>query len=429
MKKSIVRKLAVLAALVLALMSVSACALGEGVEVVSNPDSQTGYTAVFTYVDDSAQSVQLRGSFNFYIVNDVYVLSSEVVSKEAGTIPEDHIYTPETWQPGMAHINDSGYTVDMTKDENGVWTVSLDLPCASYLYQYIVTDAQGNETVITDPANIPAVNLLGASQERSQFFVPYDAEKQAEGDDWTFLMPIEDESARGELVWLEIEGMTFEGRDTNLQQMMLYLPAGYDSEREEPYKVLFISHGSGGEEGDWFHQGNINNIADRLIASGACEPFIIVCVDKSQGENEEVVENIMEYTIPYLEENYNISSEVSDRAFAGLSAGGKLTYTAYQYESDQFGYFGVFSSAYPAATYDINEAVALGEPVLYLGCGYADNRVSIPSQEGQIPMAPFSLYLDKIGVEHEGVVLVEGAHDWFAWPQLFADFVTTTLWK
>lgn len=422
------RKFFSILALALAL-GLMACAAAEGVEVVANPDSKTGYTATFTYVDDDAQSVQLRGGFNFYKANDIYVLSGEAVGAESGTIPEDSIYTPETWEPGMAHINDSGYTVDMAKGEDGVWTVSLDLPSASYLYQYIVTDAEGNEAEVTDPANVPAVNAMGASQARSQFFVPYDAEKQAESDDWTFLMPIEDEGARGTLEWLEIEGMAFEGSDTNLQQMMVYLPAGYDAGREEPYKVLYISHGGGGEEGDWFHQGNIHNITDRLVAAGSCEPFIIVSIDKSKGTDEEVTQNLVEYTIPYMEANYNVSTEPEGRALAGLSAGGKLAYVAYVYESDTFGYFAMFSSAYPVDGYDINSAVALGEPSLYLGCGYADTRIALPTQEGRMPMAPFCLYLDNIGVDYTGLVLVDGAHDWFVWPQLFEDFVLTTLWK
>ena len=148
------RKFFSILALALAL-GLMACAAAEGVEVVANPDSKTGYTATFTYVDDDAQSVQLRGGFNFYKANDIYVLSGEAVGAESGTIPEDSIYTPETWEPGMAHINDSGYTVDMAKGEDGVWTVSLDLPSASYLYQYIVTDAEGNEAEVTDPPTSP----------------------------------------------------------------------------------------------------------------------------------------------------------------------------------------------------------------------------------------------------------------------------------
>ena len=44
-------------------------------------------------------------------------------------------------------------------------------------------------------------------------------------------------------------------------------------------------------------------------------------------------------------------------------------------------------------------------------------------------MGTFCLYLDQIGIEYTGFKIVDGAHDWFVWPQLYCDFVTTTLWK
>lgn len=425
------KKLFVLA-LVIAMMA-SGTALGAlaevGVVVEANNDSNTGYTAKFTYENAEAANVQIKGGFTFYRVNDIYAIAGGRLNLDDGIISSEHLFTPETWEPGMARVGDSGYVADMTKDEDGDWTMSVNLPGGSYLYQYVVTDKDGNEETITDPANIPYVNTLGASQARSQFFVPYASQKQSESDDWTFVMPMEEVSARGEVLWMEYEGMQFEGADSKLQQMMLYLPAGYDAERAEPYKVLYLCHGGGGEEGDWFHQGNANNIVDRLIAAGDTESFIIAAIDISAGTDAELVENVLNYTIPYMEANYNVSAEVSGRAFAGLSKGGKLTYAAYQTASDQFGYFGVFSVGHPSADYTILDAVALNQPVLYLAVGFADMTYGYAFQKGQIPMAPYSVFLTKAGVEYTGLKIVEGGHDWFTWQLTLLDFVTTTLWK
>lgn len=415
--------------LVLSLALSTALAEG-GVTVEANPDSATGYTATFTYEDPDAARVQIKGGFTFYRPGDIYALSNGRLNLDGSIADPEHLLTPETWEPGASRFGDSGYVADMTFDEaTGSWKTSVNLPGGSYLYQFVVTDSEGNETTVTDPANIPSVNALGANQERSQFYVSYNPEKQAESDDWTFVLPIDDESAKGEILWLEYEGATFEGSESNAQQMMIYLPAGYDAGSEKPYKVLYLCHGGGGEEGDWFHQGNAHNIVDRLIASGQTEPFIIAAIDISSGTDAELVANVLEYTIPFMQDNYNASAEVEDRAFAGLSKGGKLTYAAYQLASDQFGYFGVFSVGHPSSDYSILDAVALNEPVLYLAVGYADNTLDYAFQAGQVPMAPFSVYLSDVGVDYVGLNVVEGGHDWFTWPQTLRDFVATALWK
>ena len=39
---------------------------------------------------------------------------------------------------------------------------------------------------------------------------------------------------------------------------------------------------------------------------------------------------------------------------------------------------------------------------------------------------------DELGIEYNdgnGIEVVQGGHDWFTWPQILRDYVTTTLWK
>ncbi|MDO4276243.1 MAG: alpha/beta hydrolase-fold protein [Eubacteriales bacterium] len=402
-----------------------------GVTVEKNEDSRTGYTATFTYYDDKAANVKIQGGFTFYSVGDEYCYSDGRQNEDGGIVDvENHLYTPENWEPGLARYGDGGYIRDMTKDETtGAWTFSVDLPGGSYLYQYNVIDADGNEELIADPANIPYCNTLGASQVRSQFYVPYDAESQAESDDWTFVFPAENEDDRGTLIWDTYEGYIYEGTDSAVQEAEVYLPAHYDENREEPYKTLYLVHGGGGEEGDWFHQGNAGNIVDRLASEGKTEEFVMVAIDISTGTDEELCKNLSDYTIPYVEKNYNVSSEINDRALAGLSKGAKFTYTAHYLIDDIFGYFGAFSVGYPGPTYDIADAVNLNKAKLYLAGGYADHTMTAAFQEGQIPMVPFSEYLDENNIEYTGLKIVEGGHDWFTWQQILKDFVETYLWK
>ena len=48
------------------------------------------------------------------------------------------------------------------------------------------------------------------------------------------------------------------------------------------------------------------------------------------------------FLLPYVEENYNVSSEASCRAFAGLSSGAVVTGNLLIQETDAFKYYGLF---------------------------------------------------------------------------------------
>ena len=63
--------------------------------------------------------------------------------------------------------------------------------------------------------------------------------------------------------------------------MAVYTPPGYDAHRAPAYPTLYISHGAGGVEADWFTQGVANRIIDNLIAAGKMQPAVVV-VDELQ---------------------------------------------------------------------------------------------------------------------------------------------------
>ena len=55
----------------------------------------------------------------------------------------------------------------------------------------------------------------------------------------------------------------------------VYLPDGY-GRGDLRYPVLYLLHGAGGDEASWAKDGAIKETADRLIASAAIPPAIIV---------------------------------------------------------------------------------------------------------------------------------------------------------
>lgn len=421
-----------------------------GVAVNANDASATGYTAEFAYADAEATNVVLVGGFQFYRSGDINVYANGFVLP-ASDSQENHLLGPDEWQAGenLKHLNDAGCRVDMEKGEDGVWRASLDLPGGFYLYQYEVS-YDGGETyeAVMDPENVPVYNTdLGASQSRSQFYVPYD-EKQGDEEyyDWSWAAPVEDATQTG-----KISAITYDGLDGE-QVAEIYLPAGYDANSEEPYKVLYLSHGGGGDEADWFYQGNVGNILDRLIADGTCEPFVVVCMDntvyadnfpeeeygmRSSDNNEYYLycyDNIKNYLIPYVEENYHVSTEASGRAFAGDSNGAKLTTQIFINDPAEFSYYGLFSGSAAWAWPELEDYSDYMNANVYLAAGWADQLMmqNTYHTDGDKTLMGMKELLDAAGITYNGggsYVTVEGAHDWFTWPQIFRDYVTTTLWK
>ena len=418
--------------------------LKEGVVLNASSESPTGYRVQFAYSDEMATNVTLAGGFQFYESGDINVYANGFVLP-AGDSQANHLYGPEEWEAGRGfkHLNDTGYTMEMKQDEDGIWRASLDLPGGNYLYQYQVSyDGGENYEAIPDPVCMPVCNAeLGASQTRSQFFVPYN-EKQGDEDyyDWSWINPVEDAAQAG-----EISSFTYEGLDGE-QIAEIYLPAGYDADRDEPYKVLYLSHGGGGDEGDWFYQGHAGNIVDRLTAEGKCEPFVVVCMDNTiygsnfqsySGKSEYYLycyENIKNYLIPYVEENYNVSAETAGRAFAGDSNGAKLTTQIFINDPGEFSYYGLFSGSAAWAWPELEDYSDYKNADVYLAAGWADQLMMQNSYHTDTDKTLMGIkeLLDSAEIPYnkgENYVTVEGAHDWFTWAQIFRDYVSTTLWK
>ncbi|MCD1653618.1 esterase family protein [Treponema zuelzerae] len=118
-----------------------------------------------------------------------------------------------------------------------------------------------------------------------------------------------------------------------------YLPPGYSSEREWP--VLYLFHGFGNNEIEWFEYHKLGEVADRLIALGLMKPTIIIAprMDNSWGIDSGKpamngpspkralfsgpYESYFLKEVMYLAETrYRASKERSERSLGGISMGG-----------------------------------------------------------------------------------------------------------
>ncbi len=106
----------------------------------------------------------------------------------------------------------------------------------------------------------------------------------------------------------------------------VYLPNGYESGRQH-YPVLYLLHGAGGDERSWSERGHIREKADRLIASGAIPPAIIVMPGCSacwwvDGSRDKAETAFWSDLVPAIDLKYRTIESRGGRLVAGLSAGG-----------------------------------------------------------------------------------------------------------
>src|SRR5690606_17222880 len=129
--------------------------------------------------------------------------------------------------------------------------------------------------------------------------VPYDAEKQAYGPmaEREIENPRPD-SAKGTWSYVPID---INGTE---RTMGVYLPPGYDAERTEPYKTIYMQHGGGQDQSDWMNIGSVPVIMDNLLDDGDAEPAVIITTATNYlGASNQGYPNLRNIVIPFVEEN------------------------------------------------------------------------------------------------------------------------------
>jgi len=110
----------------------------------------------------------------------------------------------------------------------------------------------------------------------------------------------------------------------------IYLPAGYD-DTDRSYPVLYLLHGHGDNHTGWVQFGQVQHIADKVIAEGKAGPMIIVMPDADTTHKGyfNLIDGSYNFEdfffnelIPHIEKTYRVRSERRYRAVAGLSMGG-----------------------------------------------------------------------------------------------------------
>ncbi len=164
----------------------------------------------------------------------------------------------------------------------------------------------------------------------------------------------------------EVRAVWYDSPTLNAKRrMMVYLPPGYEQSRQR-YPVLYLLHGTGGDETVWLEQGHAAQVLDNLIAEGKAEPMIVVMPNghtdthsaPGMGPNnneqptfahkqwmEGTFEQSFNDIMSWVDNNYRTRASKRYRAIAGLSMGGYHSLYISVNQPDDFAYVGLFSPA------------------------------------------------------------------------------------
>ena len=297
-------------------------------------------------------------------------------------------------------------TVPMKK-ENGVWSVTIDLPSPEiYTYNFVVDGVSVN-----DPQNYMVQR--DGTRYLNMLMVP--GERTA---------PYFETDHRGTV--------TYKWYDSAIlginRRLTVYTPYGYEAKAnaKKKYPVLYLLHGAGGDEEAWSSMGRAAQILDNLIEQGKAQPMIVVMPNGNPNQQaaqtlglktsdinfrdpayaNAYVRSLCEEIVPFIEKEFRVNAKPESRAIAGLSMGGGHTISASTLYPAMFDYICPLSAAGSANDEQIQALKKAGVKLYFLACGTSDFLY-----EGSKTL---DATLTKNGLDHI-FYQSEGGHTWANW--------------
>jgi enterochelin esterase-like enzyme len=328
----------------------------------------------------------------------------------------------------------SGPKADMTKQADGVWTITTPPLVPGLHYYTLVID--GAE--VADPGSHA---FFGGGKHASAVEVP------EPGSTYYSIQKVPHGQVRE--VW-------YDSKVTGTwRHALVYLPPGYDEQTKIRYPVLYLQHGGGEDETGWVRQGRANVILDNLIADGSCKPMIVVMaygyarragqptqdlsgLPRDSPERWKAVQDmtaafeadVKEALIPFVDGTFRTIAHRDQRAMAGLSMGGMQTFHVTLGNLELFSYIGGFSGAMrlvlgeekldPKTAYGgvfaDPSAFAKKVRLLWLGVGTEEPE---RMREG---IRRLHASLTEAGIQHVYVESPGTDHEWQTWRRNLKDF-------
>jgi enterochelin esterase-like enzyme len=193
----------------------------------------------------------------------------------------------------------------------------------------------------------------------------------------------------------------------------VWTPRGYDADREKPYPVLYLQHGSGQSWTDWVEMGRAKQILDNLQRDRATVPMVVVM---SNGNGVNFTDELLQNIVPASREQFNVSTRAAEMAHAGLSMGGGQTVSALKARPGTFGYVGVFAAGFGGPV-DASTVRAINDRTILLRF-YSGNITDTTYNS----VVNGNATMDAIGIDYEFNGYTAHGHNWDAWQLNLIDF-------
>jgi enterochelin esterase family protein len=292
----------------------------------------------------------------------------------------------------------------MTKDANGIWTITLGpVEPEIYPYSFIVDGIQ-----VADPKN--------------SWIFPNEGFQNS-------VIEIPDATPKVYSIQNVPHGTVsyryYYSKELGTRPLVIYTPPGYEQNVNEKYPVFFLLHGTTDTEETWTKVGRANIILDNLIAQGKAKPMIIVMpygrafpvITKESGslrnwENlQEFQKDFKNYILPFVENNYRVKPGPEYKAIAGFSGGGGTSLYIGLGNPDLFAYVCGYAPGMLQSEFDRNNAVPFANPELtnkrlklfWLGCGKEDSLYGVLQQYLKV--------LDEKKIKYQSFI-TDGGHTW-----------------
>lgn len=394
----------ILSTLALVLFSLSTTAqetIGTSIGDITSPQFNKDGSITFRYYAPNAKDVQLEGSF----------------------LPKRKIQTPSGNFEQTGKVN--------MKKKNGIWTYTIlphtysaDLHTYCFYVDSLRQLDPNNVYIQRDIATYMNYFITDGAKNYKVQNVPHGTVAK---------------------IWYPSKKIGLERR-----RMTVYTPAEYEANPKKKYPVLYLLHGSGGDENAWSELGRAIQILDNQIAQGNAEPMIVVMPNSNCAEEAapgeypnsmvkpaafkpRTMDGVFEYgffddIVQFVERNYRVKSNKENRAIAGLSMGGFHSLYISANNPDKFEYVGLFSAA-------VNKQRKEGEHLeIYQNLGAKlKAQLKTPIRYYYIAIGKNDfLYqdnvdlrkkLDEIGTKYE-YMETDGGHEWRNWRVYLNYFVT-----
>jgi enterochelin esterase-like enzyme len=312
----------------------------------------------------------------------------------------------------------------MIKNENGVWTFTTPvLDSEMYSYWFLV-----DGEVVLDYNN--PYQIRDIEKKMNIFIIG-----KGIADDYRV-----NDVAHGSLTHKWFYSKEFKKN----RRITVYTPPNYEATKEK-FPVLYLLHGSGGDEDSWHSLGRTSQILDNLIAKRKAKPMIVVMPNGIEYENGAAGETSQGFYLPvdedntltgifetsfkevidFTDTNFRTIKEKKGRAISGLSLGGFHSYQISANSPNAFDYIGLMSPVISdlklseAKVYqNIDAKLALQQKnkfrLYWISIGKTDFLYNdVKSYRNKLDKMNFPYVYKE----------TEGGHSWSNWRKYLVDFV------